>query len=128
VRVIFVDTTLPVSIRPRIEMSPVKGHFLSSNPNSTCQFERGKAFMKSNAPIYVPLIASAGVLKPRPTSLYHRFSFVAIFLPPFHSQPTVSMLTRVLNDSKRTPCFGILEEMLFLESLLDLNSIVKSGR
>jgi hypothetical protein len=29
VRFILVDTTLPVSIRPRIEMFPVKGHFLS---------------------------------------------------------------------------------------------------
>ena len=29
VRFILVDTTLPVRIRPRIEMSPVKGHFLS---------------------------------------------------------------------------------------------------
>jgi hypothetical protein len=34
-----------------------------------------------DAPIYVPLIASEGVLNPRPTSLYHLFSFVAIFLP-----------------------------------------------
>jgi hypothetical protein len=30
VRFILVDTTLPVRIRPRIEMSPVKGHFLST--------------------------------------------------------------------------------------------------
>jgi hypothetical protein len=30
VRVIFVETTLPVRMRPRIEMSPVKGHFLSA--------------------------------------------------------------------------------------------------
>lgn len=29
VRVIFVETTLPVRIRPRIEMLPVNGHFLS---------------------------------------------------------------------------------------------------
>lgn len=29
VRVILVETTLPVKIRPRIETSPVKGHFLS---------------------------------------------------------------------------------------------------
>lgn len=29
VRVILVDTTFPVKIRPRMEMSPVKGHFLS---------------------------------------------------------------------------------------------------
>ena len=35
-----------------------------------------------DAPMYVPLIASEGVLNPRPTSLYHRFSFVETFLPP----------------------------------------------
>lgn len=29
VRVIFVDTTRPVRMRPRIETSPVNGHFLS---------------------------------------------------------------------------------------------------
>jgi hypothetical protein len=29
VRFILVETTFPVSIRPRIEISPVKGHFLS---------------------------------------------------------------------------------------------------
>lgn len=29
VRFILVDITLPVRMRPRIEMSPVKGHFLS---------------------------------------------------------------------------------------------------
>lgn len=52
---IFVDFTMPVRIRPRIETSPVNGHFLS---------------------MYVPLIASVGVLNPRPTSLYHRLPFV----------------------------------------------------
>jgi hypothetical protein len=33
-------------------------------------------------------MASAGVLNPRPTSLYHRFSLVATFLPtaPYHSE------------------------------------------
>ena len=30
VRVIFVETTRPVKMRPRIETSPVKGHFLSA--------------------------------------------------------------------------------------------------
>ena len=30
VRVIFVDTTRPVRIRPRIETSPANGHFLSA--------------------------------------------------------------------------------------------------
>lgn len=36
---------------------------------------------KINAPIYVPLMASEGVLNPRPISLNHRFSLVATFLP-----------------------------------------------
>ena len=30
VRVIFVETTRPVRMRPRIETSPVNGHFLSA--------------------------------------------------------------------------------------------------
>jgi hypothetical protein len=30
VRVIFVETTRPVRMRPRIETSPVNGHFLST--------------------------------------------------------------------------------------------------
>lgn len=34
VRCIFVETTVPVRIRPRIETSPVNGHFLSINPPS----------------------------------------------------------------------------------------------
>lgn len=29
---IFVETTVPVRIRPRIETMPVKGHFLSKGP------------------------------------------------------------------------------------------------
>jgi hypothetical protein len=40
VRVILADMTFPVRMRPRIETSPVKGHFLS---------------------MYVPLMASLGV-------------------------------------------------------------------
>lgn len=38
VRVILVDTTLPVRIRPRIETRPVQGHFLSvkSWPEMQC--------------------------------------------------------------------------------------------
>jgi hypothetical protein len=33
VRVIFVETTRPVRMRPRMETSPVKGHFLSDENN-----------------------------------------------------------------------------------------------
>ena len=37
VRVILVETTLPVKIRPRIETRPVKGHFLSITVVNQCQ-------------------------------------------------------------------------------------------
>ncbi|KIM85177.1 hypothetical protein PILCRDRAFT_351717 [Piloderma croceum F 1598] len=39
-------------------------------------------------------MASAGVLNPRPTSLYHRFSLVATFLPtaPHHSDLSLIIL------------------------------------
>lgn len=50
VRCILVETTVPVKILPRIETKPVNGHFLS---------------------MYEPSIAAFGVLKPKPTSLYH---------------------------------------------------------
>lgn len=84
VRVIFVDTTLPVKIRPRMETLPVKGHFLSvvNNRSLRSTFYQN---MVMNAPIYMSLIASDGVLNPRPTSLYHLFSFVEIFLPAYRT-------------------------------------------
>jgi hypothetical protein len=56
VRVILVVWTTPVKMRPLIDTFPVNGHFLST---------------------YVPSIASRGVLKPRPTSLYHRLSLAS---------------------------------------------------
>lgn len=37
VRVILVDTTMPLRMRPRIETLPVKGHFLSTYV-PTCGF------------------------------------------------------------------------------------------
>lgn len=39
VRVIFVETTLPVRIRPRIEILPVKGHFLSVCAMCSCTWK-----------------------------------------------------------------------------------------
>jgi hypothetical protein len=48
----------PRKIRPRTDTFPVKGHFLS---------------------MYVPSIASLGVLIPRPTFLYQRPRFLPIF-------------------------------------------------
>lgn len=40
------------------------------------------AFLWIYWPIYVPFIASCGVLYPRPMSLYHRLSRVTTFFPP----------------------------------------------
>lgn len=81
VRVILVETTLPVKMRPRIETLPVKGHFLSEKKHNH-KLSESKCDECIDIPMYVPWIASEGVLNPRPTSLYHRFSFVATFLPP----------------------------------------------
>lgn len=39
VRVIFVETTRPVKIRPRIETSPVKGHFLSGDEQKDREYQ-----------------------------------------------------------------------------------------
>lgn len=42
VRVIFVETTFPVKIRPRIETFPVNGHFLSIHQIQTVQYFEGE--------------------------------------------------------------------------------------
>ncbi len=42
VRVILVDTTLPVRMRPRMETSPVKGHFLSVQTSQVKPVHRSK--------------------------------------------------------------------------------------
>ena len=57
VRSILVEMTNPFRIAPRMVTSEVKGHFLS---------------------MYLPLIAAAGVLMPKPISAYHRW---LAFLP-----------------------------------------------
>lgn len=36
----------------------------------------------TSAPMYVPFIASLGVLNPSPTSFTHRLSFVTVFFTP----------------------------------------------
>lgn len=60
-RCILVLTTFPDKMRPLMETSPVNGHFLS---------------------MYLPSIASFGVLNPRPTFLYHLFpAFPGILAP-----------------------------------------------
>lgn len=57
-------------------------------------------------------MASDGVLKPKPTSLYHLLSFVTIFLPPTRHelQYLMQLLGRWL-----TLDFGILKDVLLLE-------------
>ena len=91
VRCIFVETTVPVRIRPRMETSPVKGHFLSTRLKliRTQSSARGKVSKdcpreseNETLPTYEPSIAVLGVLKPNPTSLYH-------LRPPF---PTLVLL------------------------------------
>ena len=94
VRCILVETTVPVRIRPRIETMPVKGHFLSAEITSqpllqpslpaprkfllvgetswsSREIDRLGARVLRHVPMYAPEIAVFGVLKPRPTSLYH---------------------------------------------------------
>ena len=89
VRCILVDTTVPVRIRPRIETSPVKGHFLSNCFKSDPCYARLEDliyFLAPVVPMYVPSIAVFGVLKPSPTSLYH-------LRPPL---PTLVLLVRLV--------------------------------
>ena len=74
--------------------------------------------VEHHIPIYVPLMASAGVLKPSPTSLYHLFSFVAIFFPPAKIQD--SECSEGCESAARTTGLGVLEDVLFLICLLDL--------
>lgn len=68
--------------------------------------------------MYVPLMASVGVLKPSPTSLYHLFSFVATFFPPAKIQD--SACSEGCESAARTTGLGVLEDVLFLICLLDL--------
>lgn len=55
----------------------MKGHFLSKEIEIIDMKLR-----MWGIPMYVPFIASLGVLNPNPTSLNHRLSFVATFLVP----------------------------------------------
>jgi hypothetical protein len=75
-------------------------------------------------------MASDGVLKPRPTSLYHRFSLVAIFLPPAEVYAQNNKVGVTLDQSRaphsdrggtwRTLDLGVLEEVLLVVGLLGL--------
>ena len=75
---------MPVRIRPRIETSPVNGHFLSTN-NALDLLQDSYMLLEQFIPMYVPSIAVFGVLNPKPTSLYH-------LRPPF---PTLVLLVRL---------------------------------
>jgi hypothetical protein len=72
VRCIFVDTTVPTRIRPRMETNPVKGHFLSAEYPSQSTDGGVKANQSYCVPMYCPSTAYFGVRNPKPTSLYHR--------------------------------------------------------
>lgn len=89
VRVILVETTRPVRMRPRMATSPVKGlrgreerrARSSYEPLLVCRRVSARSRHRIHAPMKVPSIAVRGVLKPRPTSLYHRRSRVLRFWP-----------------------------------------------
>ena len=68
VRCIFVETTFPVRIRPRIETSPVNGHFLSIGkslkpnshriqlllPTNVASLDRGLGCPEAQTNVFVP--------------------------------------------------------------------------
>lgn len=122
VRCILVETTVPVRIRPRMETRPVKGHFLSEGrvsrdvqyalaassdvwmcqkatprvPNDSPDSKvQRRAQRLGCIPMYEPSMAVLGVLKPSPTSLYHR-------RPPF---PTRLFFFLILVLRKMCGCF-----------------------
>src|SRR5271156_2504751 len=117
VRVIFVETTLPVRIRPRIEISPVNGHFLSIvtyafntyvpkcwGRTDICTVNSIGWCFETESDVFVP--------------------------PPFFCRNFLSTCLTTIKygvcESKvrRTSCFRILEQVLFLKSLLDLKFTV----
>jgi hypothetical protein len=69
-------------------------------------------------------MASEGVLNPKPTSLYHRFSFVAIFFPPSMQVKSGANVQVV----QRTTRFRIKKNILPLKCLLYLNKNSKSQK
>lgn len=74
---------------PAGQDAPTDGNVTSEGALLVWRFRPDRSFTTvivkdqlEDVPMYVPLIASEGVLNPRPTSLYHRFSFVDTFFPP----------------------------------------------
>lgn len=79
VRCILVDTTVPVKIRPRMETSPVKGHFLSAHKR--CKSNMSKISQISsleNPPPTNPhvciLVLFSTTPTPHPMRIFHSFS------------------------------------------------------
>ena len=113
VRVIFVETTRPVRMRPRIETSPVNGHFLSV----LLVRSRESHVHNEHTPIYCPLMASKGVLNPRPTSLNHLLFRVETFFPAMCCKLSHLLVRR---GFKLTLGLGVLEKVLLLIGLFNL--------
>jgi hypothetical protein len=63
-------------------------------------------------------MASAGVLKPRPTSLYHRFSLVETTLPPVQTRAQWAIHRAA--PAALTAGLCVLEQMLLLVCLFNL--------
>jgi len=118
VRVIFVEMTFPVRMRPRIEMSPVNGHFLSRRwlvPGSCesilertniCAVDGFRRCFEAQTDILVPPL------------LFGR-DLLATFINPVSDR-------QKLTTESRTAGLGVLEEMLLLESFLNLRMTFSS--
>ena len=117
-RVIFVEMTFPVRMRPRIEMSPVNGHFLSRRwlvPGSCesilertniCAVDGFRRCFEAQTDILVPPL------------LFGR-DLLATFINPVSDR-------QKLTTESRTAGLGVLEEMLLLESFLNLRMTFSS--
>lgn len=122
VRVIFVETTLPVKIRPRIETSPVKGHFLSIiyriKPGSNSSTMRCTDICAVNG-LRGGLEAKTNILVP--ALLLSRNLLSNYFSIAISTQKSTF-------DGKfvRTAHFGVLEDLLLLVCLFDLKFRTKS--
>jgi hypothetical protein len=123
VRVILVETTRPVRMRPRMETSLVNGHFLSVLTRIIIVYGLFQQRQRAHAPIKVPFIASGGVLNPRPTSLYQRLSFVDTFFPPVHHGRSVVRLPGDPSLETHTTSLRILEEGLLLKCFFNLQEV-----
>ena len=65
-------------------------------------------------------MASAGVLKPRPTSLYHLLALVTLTPARFDKIQLRNAAHRQLRECRLTSGLGVLEKVLLLIVTLDL--------